>query len=83
MFFCKKCEPQRQGLRLDLTFFIVQYVETRPTSGLAYLAYLLLLCRFGDGLVVEIIDHHRQFTMLGAERNRRLGGWSWTECPWL
>lgn len=36
--------------------------------GLAYLAYLLLLCRFGDGLVVEIIDHHRQFTMLGAER---------------
>lgn len=36
--------------------------------GLAYLAYLLLLCGFCDGLVIEIIDHHRQFTMLGAER---------------
>ena len=23
---------------------------------------------FGDGLVIEIIDHHRQFSMLGAER---------------
>ena len=35
---------------------------------LAYLAYLLLLCGFGDGLVVEIIDHHWWFAMLGAER---------------
>ena len=33
---------------------------------LAYLAYLLLLCGFGDGLVVEIIDHHRWFAMLGT-----------------
>lgn len=29
--------------------------------GLAYLAYLLLLCGFGDGLVIEIIDHHLFF----------------------
>lgn len=36
--------------------------------GLAYLAYLLLLCRFGDGLVIEIIDHHRQFAVFGTER---------------
>ena len=36
--------------------------------GLAYFALLLLLCGFGDGLVVEIIDHHWWFAMLGAER---------------